>query len=59
MAARVTGHVLLKERKRGSVYYMKYRLTDGRQVMSCSAPHGRSAADRPPATTRSALRRRS
>lgn len=30
--ARITGHVLLRKGKRGSVYYLKYRLADGRQV---------------------------
>ena len=38
MAARVTGHVLLKERQRGSVYYVKYRLADGRQVQKLLGP---------------------
>lgn len=31
-ANRVTGHVQVKDRKRGPVYYVKYRLADGRQV---------------------------
>lgn len=38
MSARVTGHVLLIERKRGSLYYVKYRLGDGRQVMKLLGP---------------------
>jgi integrase len=38
MMARVTGHVLLKDRKRGPVYYMKYRLADGRQVQKLLGP---------------------
>jgi integrase len=29
---RITGHVLLREGKRKPVYYLKYRLADGRQV---------------------------
>jgi integrase len=38
MSARVTGHVLLLDRTRGPVYYMKYRLADGRQVMKLLGP---------------------
>lgn len=32
MASRVTGHVRLVQRKRGPVWYLAYRLPDGRQV---------------------------
>jgi integrase len=36
--ARVTGHVSLRDRKRGDVYYLKYRLADGRQVQKLLGP---------------------
>lgn len=35
---RVSGHVELVKRKRGSVYYAKYRLADGRQVLKKLGP---------------------
>ncbi len=35
---RVSGHVFLKEGKRGSVWYAKYRLPDGRQVQKKLGP---------------------
>jgi len=48
MSARVTGHVSLKQRQRGSVWYLKYRLADGRQVQKLLGPawteHGRPSA---------------
>jgi integrase len=31
-SAKVSGHVVLREGARGSIYYLKYRLPDGRQV---------------------------
>jgi hypothetical protein len=37
-ATRVTGHVYIKTRKRGPIYYMKYRLVDGRQVQKLLGP---------------------
>jgi integrase len=46
--ARVTGHVSLRKRKRGSVYYLKYRLTDGRQVQKLLGPAW-TERSRPPA----------
>src|SRR5437763_175038 len=36
--ARVTGHVKLVPRNRGAVWYMKYRLADGRQVQKLLGP---------------------
>jgi integrase len=36
--ARVTGHVSLRQRDRGDVYYLKYRLADGRQVQKLLGP---------------------
>jgi integrase len=38
MADRVTGHVNLKQRQRGPVWYLKYRLADGRQVQRMLGP---------------------
>ena len=35
---RVTGHVFRVERKRGPVWYAKYRLSDGRQVQKKLGP---------------------
>lgn len=35
---RVTGHVAFRERKHGSVFYVKYRLVDGRQVQRLLGP---------------------
>jgi integrase len=35
---RVTGHVSLRKRKRGAVYYLRYRLADGRQVQKLLGP---------------------
>jgi integrase len=46
--ARVTGHVNIKQRKRGDVYYLKYRLPDGRQVQKLLGPAW-NAHSRPPA----------
>lgn len=37
-AHRVTGHVSLKQRQRGAVWYVKYRLPDGRQVQRLLGP---------------------
>jgi hypothetical protein len=34
--SRVTGHVSLRKRDRGDVFYLKYRLADGRQVQKLS-----------------------
>jgi integrase len=36
--ARVTGHINLRQRKRGSVYYLRYRLADGRHVQKLLGP---------------------
>jgi hypothetical protein len=36
--ARPTGHVFRAERVRGSVWYAKYRLPDGRQVQKKLGP---------------------
>jgi integrase len=48
MSARITGHVSLKQRQRGPVWYLKYRLADGRQVQKLLGPawteHGRPSA---------------
>ena len=38
MTARVTGHASLRDRKRGPVWYLKYRLADGRQVQKLLGP---------------------
>lgn len=46
--SRVTGHVSLRERKNGSVYYLKYRLADGRQVQRLLGPAW-TKRSRPPA----------
>ncbi len=35
---RVTGHVSLRKRKGGAVFYVKYRLADGRQVQKLLGP---------------------
>jgi integrase len=35
---RVTGHVKIVQRKRGPVFYLKYRLADGRQVQKLLGP---------------------
>jgi integrase len=48
MTARVTGHASLRERKRGPVWYLKYRLVDGRQVQKLLGPAW-TARSRPPA----------
>jgi hypothetical protein len=45
---RVTGHVLLVQRKRGPVYYLKYRLAGGRQVKTRLGPAW-TGGSRPPA----------
>ena len=48
MADRVTGHISLRQRTRGPVWYVKYRLADGRQVQKLLGPawteHGRPPA---------------
>ena len=36
--ARVTGHISLRDRESGSVWYLKYRLADGRQVQRKLGP---------------------
>ena len=38
MSARITGHVSFKPRQHGSVWYLKYRLADGRQVQRKLGP---------------------
>ena len=38
--AEPTGHVFLREGKRGGVWYAKYRLPDGRQVKKRIGPAG-------------------
>ena len=48
MTARVTGHASLKDRKRGPVWYLKYRLADGRQVQKLLGPAW-TERGRPPA----------
>ncbi len=48
MADRVTGHVSLKQRQRGPVWYVKYRLADGRQVQRLLGPAW-TERSRPPA----------
>ena len=45
---RVTGHVFRVERKRGPVWYAKYRLASGRQVQKLIGPAW-SERGRPPA----------
>jgi integrase len=45
---RVTGHVRLVPRKRGKVYYVKYRLPSGRQIQKCLGPAW-TERSRPPA----------
>jgi integrase len=45
---RVTGHTLIKQRKRGPVFYVKYRLADGRQVQRLLGPAW-TERSRPPA----------
>jgi integrase len=47
-ARRVTGHVSLRMRKHGPVYYLKYRLVDGRQVQKLLGPAW-TERSRPPA----------
>lgn len=47
-APRVTGHVSVKQRKRGPVFYLKYRLADGRQVQKMLGPKW-TGRGRPPA----------
>ena len=46
--SRVTGHVSLRKRKNGPVYYLKYRLADGRQVQRLLGPAW-TERSRPPA----------
>ena len=48
MTVRVTGHATLKQRKRGPVWYLKYRLADGRQVQKLLGPAW-AERGRPPA----------
>jgi integrase len=45
---RVTGHVRIEQRKRGPVFYLKYRLADGRQVQKLLGPKW-TERGRPPA----------
>ena len=45
---RVTGHVSLKQRARGPVWYLKYRLADGHQVQKLLGPAW-TGKGRPPA----------
>lgn len=45
---RVTGHVRRVARKRGDVFYLKYRLADGRQIQRVLGPRW-SERSRPPA----------
>src|SRR4051812_10434066 len=45
---RVTGHVGTVQRKRGPVFYLKYRLADGRQVQKVLGPKW-TERGRPPA----------
>jgi hypothetical protein len=45
---RVTGHVRIEQRKRGEVFYLKYRLADGRQVQKRLGPRW-TERGRPPA----------
>ena len=46
--ARVTGHLSLRERQSGSVWYVKYRLPDGRQIQRKLGPAWQDKG-RPPA----------
>lgn len=48
MTGRVTGHVSLRQRQHGPVYYLKYRLADGRQVQKLLGPAW-TERGRPPA----------
>jgi len=45
---RVTGHVKRVQRKRGPVFYLKYRLADGRQVERLLGPEWPANRGRPP-----------
>jgi hypothetical protein len=45
---RVTGHVRTVQRRRGPVFYLKYRLADGRQVQQLLGPKW-TQRSRPPA----------
>lgn len=45
---RVTGHVAQRQRKRGAVYYLRYRFEDGRQVQKLLGPAW-TERSRPPA----------
>jgi integrase len=56
--ARVSGHVVLREGSRGSIYYLKYRLPDGRQVKRRLGPAWPSAGVRPLGTSHGAWPRR-
>ncbi len=47
LPAKPTGFVFLRERKRGPVWYAKYRLPDGRQGKKRIGRPGRAAAGRP------------
>jgi integrase len=47
MAGHVSGHVRLAKRKRGDVWYAKYRLPSGRQVQKKLGPHW-AGRGRPP-----------
>jgi integrase len=46
--ARVTGHVKRVKRRRGPVFYLKYRLADGRQVERLLGPEWPANRGRPP-----------
>jgi integrase len=46
--ARVTGHISLRDRKRGKVWYLRYRLADGRHVQKLLGPAW-TERSRPPA----------
>lgn len=45
----ISGHVFKREGKRGSVWYAKYRLPDGRQVQTRIGPHWSGRKQEPPA----------
>ena len=56
--AEPSGHVFLREGKRGGVWYARYRLPDGRQVASASPRPSRSASRDDCADTPSPVRDR-
>jgi hypothetical protein len=45
----VAGHLKLVQRKRGPVYYLRYRLADGRHVQTMLGPKWTERSGRPPA----------